>query len=227
MSRSPTSTEEQEDAEVTRQTIEATGVRCVLLLGDLTSPEFCSQLIEKTVDELGGLDILVFNAAHQVHKKSLEDLTDEELERTFKTNVYAYFWLARAALAHMKPGSAIIATSSETGIQGSKQLPDYSATKGAINAFTKALAQELIPRQIRVNAVAPGPVWTPLNPSDPGTTPEHVAMFGADNPMGRPGATRGTGAGLRVPRFERRLVLYHRHRASGHGQRNYRRLETA
>jgi NAD(P)-dependent dehydrogenase (short-subunit alcohol dehydrogenase family) len=178
--------EEQEDAEVTRQSIEATEVRCVLLPGDLTSPEFCSELIEKTVGELGGLDILVSNAAHQVHKKSLEDLTDEELERTFKTNIYAYFWLARAALAHMKPGSAIIATSSETGIQGSKQLPDYSATKGAINAFTKALAQELIPRQIRVNAVAPGPVWTPLNPSDPGTTPEHVAMFGADNPMGRP-----------------------------------------
>jgi len=178
--------EEQEDAEVTRQTMEATGVRCVLLPGDLTNPEFCSELIEKTVEELGGLDILVSNAAHQVHKESLEELTDEELEQTFKTNVYAYFWLARAALAHMKPGSAIIATSSETGIQGSKHLPDYSATKGAINAFTKTLAQELVPRQIRVNAVAPGPVWTPLNPSDPGTTPEHVATFGADNPMGRP-----------------------------------------
>ena len=113
-------------------------------------------------------------------------MTDEEFDRTFKTNIYAYFRLARAALRHMKAGGAIIATSSETGIMGSELLPDYSATKGAINAFTKALGQKLIEKGIRVNAVAPGPVWTPLNPSDEGLTPEKVAKFGQKNPMGRP-----------------------------------------
>ena len=126
------------------------------------------------------------NAAHQHRKKSLDEVTDEELDRTFKTNIFAYFWLARAALRHMKRGSAIIATSSDTGILGSKELPDYSATKGAINAFTKTLALELIDRGIRVNAVAPGPVWTPLNPSDDGVSPDSVAKFGQDKPMGRP-----------------------------------------
>ena len=123
------------------------------------------------------LDILVANAAHQRRKKSLADVSDEEFDTTFKTNMYSYFWLARAALRHMQRGSAIIATSSETGIMGSKELPDYSATKGAINAFTKTLALELIERGIRVNAVAPGPVWTPLNPSDAGLSPDKVAKF--------------------------------------------------
>ncbi|MET0168084.1 MAG: SDR family oxidoreductase [Vicinamibacterales bacterium] len=178
--------EEQGDAEETRRFVESAGARCVLMAGDLTDSAFCSEVIEATVRELGGIDILVSNAAHQSRKEGLEALSDEELERTFNTNVYAYVRLSRAALAHMKPGSAIIATSSETGIFGSKMLPDYSATKGAINAFTKALAQLLIPRGIRVNAVAPGPVWTPLNPSDPGLTPDRVARFGEHNPMGRP-----------------------------------------
>src|SRR5215470_2357855 len=178
--------EEQEDAEKTRESVEAASARCVLLPGDLTDAQFCSKLVEDTVRELGGLDILVSNAAHQARKKGLELLTDEELERTFSTNVYAYVRLSRAALPHLKSGSAIIATSSETGIQGSKQLPDYSATKGAINALTKTLAQELIPRGIRVNAVAPGPVWTPLNPSDAGMSAEEVSKFGEDSPMGRP-----------------------------------------
>jgi NAD(P)-dependent dehydrogenase (short-subunit alcohol dehydrogenase family) len=113
-------------------------------------------------------------------------VSEEEFDRTFKTNIYAYFRLAKAAIPHMKPGAAIIATSSETGLMGSKPLPDYSATKGAINAFTKALAQELVEKGIRVNAVAPGPVWTPLNPSDAGESPEEVAKFGSDIPMGRP-----------------------------------------
>jgi NAD(P)-dependent dehydrogenase (short-subunit alcohol dehydrogenase family) len=113
-------------------------------------------------------------------------VTDDEFDRTFRTNVYAYFWLVRAALRHMKPGSVIIASSSETGIFGSKELPDYSATKGAINAFTKTLAMALLGRGIRVNAVAPGPVWTPLNPADPGLPPKRVAEFGSRNPMGRP-----------------------------------------
>ena len=178
--------DEQTDAETTREAIEAENVRCVLLPGDLTQKSFCDKLVEATVEQLGGIDILVSNAAHQARKESLEDLTDEELERTFNTNFYAYVRLARAALPHMNPGAAIIATSSETGIQGSKHLPDYSASKGAINAFTKTLAQELIPRGIRVNAVAPGPVWTPLNPSDAGTGPDDVSYFGEQSPMGRP-----------------------------------------
>src|SRR6185436_10037121 len=130
--------------------------------------------------------ILVSNAAHQTRKKNLQQVSDREFDRTFKTNVYAYFWLARAALKHMKPGALIVATSSETGTFGSPLLPDYSATKGAINAFTKSLALAVLERGIRVNAVAPGPVWTPLNPSDPGLPPKKVSMFGSRNPMGRP-----------------------------------------
>lgn len=178
--------EEQTDAEETQRAIEAEGRRCLLLPGDIASPDVCEQLVQKTVDELGQIDILVSNAAHQNRKQTLQDVTDEEFDRTFKTNIYAYFWLSRAALRRMKPGSAIIATSSETGIMGSKQLPDYSATKGAINAYTKALAQNVLEQGIRVNAVAPGPVWTPLNPSDAGMTPEKVAHFGQSKPMGRP-----------------------------------------
>jgi NAD(P)-dependent dehydrogenase (short-subunit alcohol dehydrogenase family) len=138
------------------------------------------------VQHFGRIDILVANAAHQNRKPKLEDVTDEEFDATFKTNIYAYFRLSRAALRSMKPGGVIIATSSETGIKGSKQLPDYSATKGAINAFTKSLAVNLIDKGIRVNAVAPGPVWTPLNPSDDGMSPKQVATFGQDSPMGRP-----------------------------------------
>jgi NAD(P)-dependent dehydrogenase (short-subunit alcohol dehydrogenase family) len=177
---------EQSDAEVTKRLVESYGRHCELIEGDLTDAAFCDRIVEKTLERLGGLDILVSNAAHQNRKKSLDDVTDEEFDRTFKTNIYAYFRLARAALRHMKAGSSIIVTSSETGILGSKGLPDYSATKGAINAFTKTLAQDVIERGIRVNAVAPGPVWTPLNPADEGTSPEKVAMFGSDSPMGRP-----------------------------------------
>ena len=178
--------EEQSDADETRRVVEAAGAQCLLLCGDLTDPKFCSDAVEATVRGLGGLDILVSNAAQQSRKESLDELTDADLDRTFRTNVYAYFRLARAALKHMKSGAAIIATSSVAGIKGSKELPDYSATKGAINAFTKTLAQALIDRGIRVNAIAPGPVWTPLNPSDAGATPEKVAQFGASRPIGRP-----------------------------------------
>ena len=178
--------EEQSDAETTKAEIESLGGECELLPGDLTAKGFCSMLVEKTVKTYGRLDILVSNAAHQARKDSLDDLTDEELETTFATNIYAYIRLSRAALHHMKPGGVIIVTSSETGILGSEKLPDYSATKGAINAFTKTLAQSLIERGIRVNAVAPGPVWTPLNPSDAGLDPKGVSKFGQDNPMGRP-----------------------------------------
>jgi NAD(P)-dependent dehydrogenase (short-subunit alcohol dehydrogenase family) len=178
--------EEQGDAEATKAAIEEQGGTCLLLPGDLTDRSCCAQLVEDTVHELGALDILVSNAAHQMRKESLDQLTDEELEITFDTNVFAYVRLARAALQHMRPGSVILATSSETAMFGSEKLPDYSATKGAINALTKALARSLIPRGIRVNAVAPGPVWTPLNPSDAGLSPQEVATFGQDNPMGRP-----------------------------------------
>jgi NAD(P)-dependent dehydrogenase (short-subunit alcohol dehydrogenase family) len=178
--------EEQPDADETRWAVEAAGAKCLAVAGDLTDASFCDQIVEKTVQHFGRIDILVANAAHQNRKPKLEDVTDEEFDATFKTNIYAYFRLSRAALRSMKPGGVIIATSSETGIKGSKQLPDYSATKGAINAFTKSLAVNLIDKGIRVNAVAPGPVWTPLNPSDDGMSPKQVATFGQDSPMGRP-----------------------------------------
>ena len=178
--------EEQSDAEITRAAVAAEKRECLLLPGDLTRLEYCNRLVEDTVARFGKLDILVSNAAHQNRKKTLEEVTDEEFDTTFKTNIYAYFRLSRAALRHMKAGAAIIATSSETGIMGSKELPDYSSTKGAINAFTKTLSMNLIDKGIRVNAVAPGPVWTPLNPSDSGMTPARVAKFGESSPMGRP-----------------------------------------
>ena len=178
--------EGQTDADETRKRIRALKRRCLLLPGDLTIDNVCDQLVAATVAEYGKQDILVSNAAHQQRKQSLDEVTDAEFDRTFKSNVYSYFRLARAALRHMKRGSCIIATSSETSIFGSSNLPDYSTTKGAINALTKTLAQSLIANGIRVNAVAPGPVWTPLDPSDAGLSPEKVAEFGKSNPMGRP-----------------------------------------
>ena len=178
--------EEQSDAVDIKDLIEEVGGDCLLLPGDVTEQGMCESLVEKTVERFGGIDVLVSNAAYQQRKESLDELTDEELEHTFDTNIFAYVRLARAALRHMKPGSSIIATSSETGILGSAKLPDYSATKGAINAFTKTLAQSLVKRGIRVNAVAPGPVWTPLNAADEGEPPEAVAKFGEQAPIGRP-----------------------------------------
>jgi NAD(P)-dependent dehydrogenase (short-subunit alcohol dehydrogenase family) len=178
--------EEQSDAEETKKAVKAEGRKCLLLSGDLTDAAFCKEVVERTVRELGKLDILVNNAAHQSRKKGLDEITDEEWDRTFKTNIYAYFRLARAALPHLKAGAAIINTSSSTSLEGSPHLLDYSATKGAINSFTKALAQNLVGKGIRVNGVAPGPVWTPLNPADPGLPPEKVAEFGKQVPMGRP-----------------------------------------
>ena len=178
--------EEQRDADETRRAIEEEGRKCLDLPGDLRDPRFCRDVVERTARELGRLDILVSNAAWQNRKDSIADVTEEEWDRTFRTNIDAYFHLAKAAVPHMKPGSAIIATSSETGLMGEKALLEYSATKGAINAFTKALAQQLVEKGIRVNAVAPGPVWTPLNPADEGMTPDKVEQFGAKQPMKRP-----------------------------------------
>jgi NAD(P)-dependent dehydrogenase (short-subunit alcohol dehydrogenase family) len=176
--------EEKSDAEESKQAIEAEGRGALMIEGDVRKPEVCRKIVARTVKEFGQLDILVNNAAYQQHQEKLEDLTEEQWDRTFKTNIYGYFYMAKAALPHLREGSAIINTGSITGLEGSKQLLDYATTKGAIHAFTKALAQNLIERGIRVNCVAPGPVWTPLNPSDKG--PEDVAKFGADTPMERP-----------------------------------------
>jgi NAD(P)-dependent dehydrogenase (short-subunit alcohol dehydrogenase family) len=177
---------ERQDAEETRQAVTAEGRRCLILEGDLADSSTCREFVERTVYELGRLDILVSNAAHQNRKKSLEEVDDEEWDRTFKVNVYAYYWLVKAALPHLKPGSSIIATGSIVGLQGSSELPDYSATKGAIHTLTKTLAQNLVKRGIRVNCVAPGPVWTPLNAADEGLPPEKVAEFGKKTPLERP-----------------------------------------
>lgn len=178
--------EEQQDAVETERAVKAENRRCLLLPGDLTSVETCVDAVEKTVSEFGKLDILVSNAAYQRRKKSIDDITEEEFDKTFRTGVYAYFHLSRVALRHMKAGAAIIATSSMTGIRGSKALLDYSSSKGALNAFTQSLALQVLERGIRVNAVAAGPVWTPLNPSDAGLTAAQVAQFGKSMPMGRP-----------------------------------------
>ena len=177
--------EEQIDADETARAIEAEERRCVTIEGDLTDPRFCESVVERAVEELGGLDILVNNAAFQQHQPSLEELDDEQLQKTFTTNILAYFRVTRAALKHLRKGAAIINTGSITGLQGSAELLDYSATKGAIHAFTKSLAQNLVDKGIRVNCVAPGPIWTPLNPSDRDAA--DVAQFGADQPMKRPG----------------------------------------
>src|SRR4051812_1516088 len=177
---------EKRDADETRRAIEGEGRRCIVIEGDLTQPEFCQQCIDETVAQLGQLDILVSNAAHQNRKDSIEDVTDQEFDRTFKTNVYAYFRLVKAALPHLQAGAAIIVTGSETGFEGPQMLPDYSGTKGAIHMMTKVFAKQLAERGIRVNGVAPGPVWTPLNPADEGTPPEKVAEFGKKTPLGRP-----------------------------------------
>ena len=175
---------EKQDAEETRRAIESEGQRAYPLSGDVRDPKVCKKLVAQTVDKFGKLDILVNNAAFQQHQETLEDVSEEQWDRTFKTNIYGYFFMTKAALPHLEEGSAIVNTGSITGLEGSKELLDYASTKGAIHAFTKSLAQNLVERGIRVNCVAPGPVWTPLNPSD--QKPEDVAQFGADTPMKRP-----------------------------------------
>lgn len=178
--------EEKLDALETQLWIEECGRKCLLIPADLSEPEACYEAIETTVNTLGSLDILVCNAAHQKRKDSLEDITPEEWDKTFKVNIYANFYLAKAAVKHMKPGSCIILTSSETAHLAPKELLDYATTKGAINTFTKSLAQLLMDQKIRVNAVAPGPVWTPLNVSDEGASLKKIFQFGKKNPSKRP-----------------------------------------
>jgi NAD(P)-dependent dehydrogenase (short-subunit alcohol dehydrogenase family) len=175
---------ETRDAEVTQAAVEKEGRRCLLLPGDVSRLDHCKKIVEQVVQMFGNLDVLVNNAAFQYHARSLEDLSPEHFDITLKTNLYGYFYMAREAAQHMKPGAAIINTGSITGIDGSKELLDYSMTKGGIHAFTRALAANLVPRGIRVNAVAPGPVWTPLNPSEKAA--DDVAEFGAHTPMKRP-----------------------------------------
>lgn len=176
---------EHDDAQETAKMVEQEGRRCILISGDIGDEQFCKQAVQKTSDELGRLDILVNNAAEQHPQDSIENISAEQLERTFRTNIFSMFFLVKAALPHLKPGSAIINTTSVTAYQGNQQLLDYSSTKGAIVAFTRSLSQALVEKKVRVNGVAPGPIWTPLIPS---TFPEEkVKTFGQQVPMKRAG----------------------------------------
>jgi NAD(P)-dependent dehydrogenase (short-subunit alcohol dehydrogenase family) len=176
--------DEREDAERTKRAVEAEGRRCIAIAGDVRDSRFCERAVAKVRKAFGRIDVLVNNAAFQQHVARIEDLGDEQLQETLQTNIGGYFHMARAAIPHMPPGASIVNTGSETGLFGSGHLLDYSATKGAIHAFTKSLASQLLERGIRVNCVAPGPVWTPLNPSD--RPAKEVAKFGEDSDMGRP-----------------------------------------
>lgn len=176
---------EQRDAEETKRAVENEGQRCLLIAGDVTKPSFCKSAISQVVRKFGKLDILVNNAAFQQHQKTIDDLSEEQFEKTFRTNIFGYFYMTKYAMPHLKAGAAIVNCGSITGLEGSAELLDYSATKGAIHAFTKSLAQNLVEKKIRVNCVAPGPIWTPLNVAD--KEAKKVAEHGAKTPMKRPG----------------------------------------
>ena len=177
--------EEHQDAEETKQLIEAEGRRCLLYSGDIGNEDVCKEIVNKTIEEFGKLDILVNNAAEQHPQKSLLNITAAQLEKTFRTNIFSFFYMTKMVLPHLKQGASIINTASITAYEGNEQLLDYSATKGAIVSFTRSLAKSLAPQGIRVNGVAPGPIWTPLIPS---TFPAaQVATFGSTTPMGRAG----------------------------------------
>lgn len=175
---------EHEDAEQTKRAVEKEGRACILISGDVANPEFCREAVDRTVHHFGHLDVLVNNAAFQEHVEKFEDLSEDHFDRTIKTNLYGYFHMAKAAVPRMKRGGAIVMTGSVTGMLGNKDLLDYSMTKGGIHAFARSLATHLVDRGIRVNVVAPGPVWTPLNPADKPS--EAVTRFGSDTPMKRP-----------------------------------------
>src|SRR3954466_6724978 len=177
---------EHDDAAKTREIVESEGRKAITIAGDIGDKDFCEKAVKQTIDQLGRLDILVNNAGEQHSDKDIRDITEEQLRRTFQTNVFGMFYLTQAAEPHLKEGSAIINCTSETMYAGSPQLLDYSATKGAITAFTRSLALNVVKQGIRVNGVAPGPIWTPLNPFG-GQPPEDVPEFGKDTPMGRPG----------------------------------------
>jgi NAD(P)-dependent dehydrogenase (short-subunit alcohol dehydrogenase family) len=177
--------EEEKDANETKRLVKEHGGECLLITGDVGQEEFCRKAVERTVNEFGRLDILVNNAAEQHPQESIEKITEEQLERTFRTNIFSFFFMIKAALKHLKKSAAIINTTSVTAYKGSPHLLDYSSTKGAITAFTRSLSQALADKSIRVNGVAPGPIWTPLIPS---TFPaKEVETFGSDVPLGRPG----------------------------------------
>lgn len=176
---------EHQDAEETKRQVEQEGRRCMLISGDIGDEKFCQQIIDRTIQAFGHLDILVNNAAEQHPQESIENISAEQLERTFRTNIFSFFYLTKAALKHLKPGSTIINTTSVTAYKGNPMLIDYATTKGAIVAFTRSLSQAVAEKGIRVNGVAPGPIWTPLIPST--FPPEKVETFGADTPMKRPG----------------------------------------
>jgi NAD(P)-dependent dehydrogenase (short-subunit alcohol dehydrogenase family) len=177
---------EHDDAAKTKKIVEGEGRRAITIAGDIGDKDFCERLVAETVEKLGGLDILVNNAGEQHADKEITDITEEQLKRTFQTNIFGMFFLTQAARPHLKPGAAIVNCTSVTMYQGSKELLDYSATKGAITAFTRSLSENLVGEGIRVNAVAPGPIWTPLNPFG-GASPEKLEDFGKSVPMGRPG----------------------------------------
>jgi NAD(P)-dependent dehydrogenase (short-subunit alcohol dehydrogenase family) len=177
--------EENEDARETAGAVETEGRRCIALAGDIGEEAFCRRAVERTVKELGRLDILVNNAAEQHPQESITDITEEQLTRTFRTNVFGYFFMTKAALPHLKEGSAIVNTTSVTAYKGSSQLLDYASTRGAIVAFTRSLAQQLVKKGIRVNGVAPGPIWTPLIPAS--FDEERTSQHGSGAPMQRPG----------------------------------------
>jgi NAD(P)-dependent dehydrogenase (short-subunit alcohol dehydrogenase family) len=177
---------EHDDAAKTRAIVEREGRRAITIAGDIGDKDFCERAVAETVKRLGGLDILVNNAGEQHADKEITDITEEQLKRTFQTNIFGMFFLTQAARPHLKKGAAIVNCTSVTMYQGSKELLDYSATKGAITAFTRSLSENLVGDGIRVNAVAPGPIWTPLNPSG-GASPDKLKDFGKNVPMGRPG----------------------------------------
>jgi NAD(P)-dependent dehydrogenase (short-subunit alcohol dehydrogenase family) len=177
---------EHDDAAKTKEIVEQEGRRALTIAGDVGDKEFCERAVKQTLEELGRLDILVNNAGEQHSDQDIRDITEDQLRRTFQTNIFGMFFMTQAALPHLKEGSAIINTTSVTMYEGSKHLLDYSATKGAITAFTRSLSENLVKQGIRVNAVAPGPIWTPLNPFG-GQPPEKIPEFGKSTPMGRPG----------------------------------------